>query len=495
MDQNQQNIDALANAVLSKIAGLAAGGDTTTKGVVSGTPTASYGHGNGGLFSSPALERPVFSAMMLPNLGVQSMLPLRPSLYDHPLFAIFTGVTATTGTGPNGVCDDPPTVGTSKLCSHSFWFGRQELQTPVYDVDRVGRLTHRGEHLDLQFQGNPWQTQNPNVPTQPGAMDVNGILNSERNLAMWNMAVAWARDFAKEFYTGNPSNNSAGGGRKYFYGMDALINTGYRDAETGQACPAADSIVRSFQGQSLESTGGALVREITNIYRNLRYIASAAGLEPAKWVIAMKQSLFYELSEVWPCAYNTYRCTGSFSTTQVNNINNSDLIRERDAMRGDIYNRRGQFLLIDGERVPVVLDDAIVEDGLGAGSFRSSIYFIPMTVLGGMPVTYMQYLDYNAPNGALAFARAAAPAGFFDSSDNGRFLWHYKPPNNFCVQWLVKTEPRLLLLTPHLAARLTNIRYTPLQHEREAWTDSPYFADGGRTDYIGYGPSYHSPTA
>jgi hypothetical protein len=54
-----------------------------------------------------------------------------------------------------------------------------------------------------------------------------------------------------------------------------------------------------------------------------------------------------------------------------------------------------------------------------------------------------------------------------------------------------------MLLTPHLAARLTNIQYTPIQHQRDPFTDGTYFVDGGRTDYIGFppnAPSYYNPT-
>ena len=60
---------------------------------------------------------------------------------------------------------------------------------------------------------------------------------------------------------------------------------------------------------------------------------------------------------------------------------------------------------------------------------------------------------------------------------------------------LAKTEPRLLLRTPQIAARLTNLRYTPLSHERDWNPASSYFANGGRTNYIGFGPSLFSPHA
>ena len=41
----------------------------------------------------------------------------------------------------------------------------------------------------------------------------------------------------------------------------------------------------------------------------LRYNASHMGLDPATWVIVMPWAMFYELTEVWPCAYVSYRCT------------------------------------------------------------------------------------------------------------------------------------------------------------------------------------------
>ena len=47
---------------------------------------------------------------------------------------IITGVTATSGSEPTGVCDDPPTAGLSKLCTHSFVFGRQSRQSRVFEL-------------------------------------------------------------------------------------------------------------------------------------------------------------------------------------------------------------------------------------------------------------------------------------------------------------------------------------------------------------------------
>src|SRR3990167_315358 len=453
---------------------------------VSSTPTTTYGHGNGGLFSYPGLEKPLFSAMVLPKIGLQSILPVRSSNSDNPIYGIFTGVTATTGSEPTGVCDDPPVAGLSKLCMHTFVWGRQSRMSRVMDIDRFGRITNRGEFLDLQLMGNPFNSSNPNVPTLGGS--TGDVAKNEMSKVLFELGVAWARDFAQEVYSGNPSNNTAGGGRKYFYGLDILINTGYRDAETAQACPAADSLIRSFGNLQVDTNQTAVVQTVTYLYRNLRYIAERAGLMPARWALVMRWALFYELTQAWPIAYYTQRNTVTDLQAMTNN-NGRDLVEMRDSMR------TGQYLMIDGQRVDVILDDAIAETEPVAGVFSSTIYFVPLTVLGNVPVTYLEHFNYDAPGAAMDAARVFAPDGSYYSSDSGRFLWHRKPPTNFCVQFLAKTEPRLLLLTPHLAGRLTNVRYSPLIHERGSFTNDAYFVDGGRTDRLGYGPSFYSPTS
>jgi hypothetical protein len=148
----------------------------------------------------------------------------------------------------------------------------------------------------------------------PGGGTANQI-NSEIGKQMFELAVAWGRDFGPRLYTGNPTNNTSGGGDKYFRGLDALINTGYRDAETGVACAAADSIVWNSPTwpDQRRDHGSTVVRTITSIARRLKLNARNMGLNPVKWVIAMRETLFYELTEGWPCNYMTYRCQNVFS--------------------------------------------------------------------------------------------------------------------------------------------------------------------------------------
>lgn len=448
-----------------------------------GTPTGVMAHGNGGLFSSPALEKQIFSALILPQNGLQGILPVFPSVKTDPLYAIMTGVTATTGSEPYGVCDDPPYAGLMKICKQSAPFGRWSRMTREFELDAFGKMRDNGDQSDLQLMNLPWNPNNPNVPTiagLPGNPAQSSIIK-----ALFELGVAWSRDFARILYTGSPGNNTVGGGYREFYGLDVLINTGYRDVETTTVCPAADSYIKSFGNLNIDTQMAALVQQLTWMVRHLRDIAGRTNLMPATWALAMRPMLFYMITEGWPCSYLTYRCTTSAGNESA--VYANDAVALRDEMR------QGSYLMIDGMQIPVVQDDAIAETSIGAGVYSSSIYQVPLTVLGGIPATYMEYMNYNTPGGLADAGNVFAANGFYDTSDNGRFAWHWKPPKNWCVQGLAKTEPRIVLRTPYIAGRLTDIRYTPVVHERDWGTSDTYYVDGGGTSQTS--TTYYSPQA
>lgn len=459
---------------------------------VSSTPTGVNAHGPGGLFSSMGLSRPLFTAMSLPLRGLQGRLPVRYSNDTDPLYGLITGVTASTGSNPTGPCDDPKTAGNLKLCTHSFVFGRLSRQTKVWDIESAGKIINRGEFTDLQILGG-LPTDNPMVPSLPNAALGQAAAKSASK-ALYELGVAWMRDFARLLYEGNPTNNTAGGGYKEFRGLDLLINTGYQDAETGVLCPAADSIVVSFGNKEIRANATLIVRTIASIYRRLKHLAVHTNMAPVKWVISMPFSMFYELTEIWPISYATTAAT-VVPTGATLFVGSEDQLKRRDEMRGDLYNYTGQFLLIDGERVDVVLDDAISETQNADGTFTADIYFVPLTALGSEPVTFIEHFNYDGPGAAAEMASVLAPVGSFYSSDGGRFLWHKKPPTNTCVQVAAWTSPRVMLITPYLGARLTDITYAPIDHER-AWdpADPSFWVNGGKTAGDTTDPSYYAPT-
>jgi hypothetical protein len=449
------------------------------------TPTATYGHGPGGAFSSFGLSKPVFGALILPYSGLGGMLPAVPSMDTNPLWGIMTGVTAPTGSNATGACDDCKKAGLMKLCTHQLPFGRYCLDTQLYQMDRIGERRNRGEFTDLTLLNQAFG-KNGGMSPVLGAGDT---MNSEEGKALFEFGVSWMRLYAPQIWTGSPANNTAGGGYRELTGLDIQINTGHVDAETGVACTAADSIIQSMANLDIASNGATYVSWMTNIYRRLKYIGSRSGLDPVRWVIAMRQSAFWMLTDIWPCAYMTYRCSPSTGST--NMIDSAAAVAMRDDMRGNSANMTGQYLLIDGEKVQVVIDDGITETMNAGESFNSSIYFIPVSVLGGTPVTEWEYFNFDGPNAAMEVTKIA-PEGHYYTSDNGRFLW-VRENNKWCVTASAVSKPRIVLSTPYLAARMTNVRYTPLAHERDYGTSASYYKDGGGTSRDFFGPSYYLP--
>ena len=117
----------------------------------------------------------------------------------------------------------------------------------------------------------------------------------------------------------------------------------------------------------------------------------------------------------------------------------------------------------------------IVGGYLLPGEYASSIYFVPLTITGSFPVTYMEYLDYRMAQPDMALLPGHVPEFW---SDDGVFMWAYEGIK-YCFKLTARTEQRVVLRTPQLAGKLQHVKYTPLQHLREPYPDSPYWEDGG----------------
>ena len=464
------------------------------------TPTGNPGHGLGGTFSYPGLDRMVFNAMLLPHLGLQRALPLVVSNETNPLYGIMTGVTSTSGSQPSGVCDNFKSAGLMKLCMHSAVFGRFGLDSTVVQVDSIGEITNRGEQIDLQLAGYPnLEAGSLSAPTIP---TTGNPLRDEAAKRLFEMGASWAREYAHLVYDGNPTNNTAGGGYEEFYGLETLVNTGYRDAVNGAACPAADSIVLDFNNAQISSANDDLVGVIQDTFFRLRHIASRAGLPGTRWIMVMPLGMFYRLTEIWAYYYITRALDGLTFNSAVNvNLGGDQVTGMRDTMRGNLQTRTGQFLMIDGQRIDVILDDSIPETETAPGVFSSDIYILPLTTLNGAQRTlFMNAFNYDTANGqqqaAMELARQFAPGDSYYTTDAGTFLWHKKPPTNYCVQLATLTRQRIILRTPYLAARIQNVGWTPItQHERSSFTDSAYFQNGGNVAQHSPFPSFYSPTS
>lgn len=442
---------------------------------VSSTPVGPYMHGPDGLWSYPGMERPVISTRVRPN-GVAGIIPARGTNVMNPIYPFLTGFTDPAETPATGPCDDPPTAGQMKNCTQTATFGRYSYQTTVLDVRRLGQIINRGEFTDFALMNNPINdTGGITTPaTMPGMTLVNDV--AARFLAV---GMKFQNKLMKQFYEGNPANNTSGGYAE-FPGLDHLIRTGIKDAITGQTCPSLDSLIINENYKKVTDSSGNdnIVNVLTYTMRMLKRLAETTGLAPVNWVLAMRETLFYELTAVWPCNYMTYRCVTMNSA--VANLDVGDAIAMRDQMR------QGNYLVIDGERVNVVLDSAINEETSGdtnrvsATCFASDIYILPLSAMG-QATLFWEYFDYSGPNAAMSSLASMPNMSNYFWSDGGQYIWHAKPPTNFCVQWLGSIDPRLILRTPHLAGKIQHVQYCPLMHPRDAFSDDPYYVNGGVT--------------
>lgn len=473
MGDKTEVLDALLDSLMERSK---ARGQKVT---ASGTPTTNYMHGPGGIFGVAGLAQDVFSTRIQPR-GLGSVLQARGSNETNPLYPYLTGQLADTGDNPDGPCDNCQTAGLLKSCLQTAQFGRYCYMTKELELNRLGQRINRGE-FDIRLVNDPLVQEIGSLFN----MNLGGNLDLGREvlMAMLSVGISFQNKLTRQIYVGNPVNNTNGGYAE-FPGLDILISTGKQDAITGTTCPALDSDIKDFNYDLVCGSGQDIVEVVTYMFRYLSHNASRQGFNPVNWVIAMRTELFYEITACWPCSYLSYKCNPSGDTIQ--SIDATDSIAMRDAMRA------GSYLLIDGKKIPVVEDDGIVEESsadnanIPAAQFASDIYFIPLSVMGGMLSTYFEYVDYS--QGAMQGAQDLHMTQQF-WTDGGRFLWN-GDKKNWCTVLEAKIEPRIILKTPQLAGRIQNVRYSPLQHTRTSFPGDPYFHDGGVTTRDG--PSYYS---
>lgn len=453
-----------------------------------GTPSTPYYTGPSGLFGVYEVpERDVFSTRVQAQ-GMISVVPWRPSNAMNPLFPYLTGFQDAAGTNPSTECGTAKTPGAGKSCYQTAQFGLYQYDTREMTINRQGQHISN-ETFDMRLVNDPLGRELAsslfgNLPP------ADALVNGQEMLArMIEVGERYQLDLMRQFYTGNPAN-SLGTGYLEFPGADILIGTTKVDAKTNTDCPSLDSLIRNANYANITSLSTFdVVKEVTYIARILKDNAERMGYLPATWAISMRRGLFYELTALWPCSYWTYGCQfRATDGTVVQNVSSEAQITFRDQMRA------GRYLLIDGEQWPVVLDDGIVEESsadtnqISTTCFASDVYFHPMTVLGSQAVTYIEYYNYN--NGPIQAAQQGHYINDF-WTDGGKFMWVKKPPVRWCVQLGSKIQPRLIYKAPFLAARLQNVQYCPLIHERDANNADDYFVNGGVSTPRA-APSYYS---
>lgn len=419
--------------------------------------TAPLLHGHNGLFTGP-IERDVITAMVR-STGIGSQLPLIPSVMEDPRFASISGYTDVIGAEPTNPCADAP-YGYLKGCTLTAKFGLLRRDTNQIDIMQTMMKLNRGDFTDLVLRGRVLGMSN----LAPRDMNEQDLLTVLTKSEMINAGVQAERKLLVDMWQGTIAAGT-------FPGLDSQIATGQKDAESGTTCPALDSDVKNFAYDLVGGTGRDIVEYISSMEFYIRTNASRMGLDPATWAIVMKAELWFELSAVWPCSYLSNKCNPGNGTVYVNGSEN---VTMRDDMRNGLY------IDINGNRYPVIIDDGIYEfnstndANLAKGEYASSVYMVPLTITGGFPVTYREYLDYSAASSDTALLQNTQM--FW--TDGGAYSWAVEYLK-WCFKMSLRTEQRVVLRTPQLAGKIQKVKYTPLQHLRSNDPKSPYFMDGG----------------
>jgi hypothetical protein len=446
-----------------------------------GTPGGFTGHGPNGLFQYLDAEHPVLSAMVQPT-GLLGVLPItRADAHTWEHMTTITGVTGdASATEPEGVCDPCIQPGLTKVCDLAAPFGRvcrETRELSVFDLNN-----RRDAFEDLSFMASSPVTLMEGDNWFPmGGIGVSGddVIRTEWGKRLFELATSMQRVLCEMVWTGNPANNTAAEGYMEFAGLDLWINTGtHIDSRTSAVCHALDSDIKPFGFNKVDGVSPDIVDIIHEAWEYISFNARRMGLWPATWVIAMTPDLFKELVKVWPCRYMSNRCTDAegANIVVVNDMANQNL---RNEMQG------GSYLLIGNQRIPVIQDMCIPEDNwitnenCEEGEYASDIYFIPMTAKG-MIVTAFQYRDEAERIRRNALTRELRNW----ATDSGMFLWNATRAGGNCFRMAAAVEPRLLMHTPQLAARITDVKYAPLQHMRSHDPDALYNANGGVTKYV-----------
>lgn len=417
------------------------GGAQYSAGIAGSPPYANTVNGPGGLFSTPGIRTPVFSAYTLPTESLLNSVPVMDSDIAEQLVQLITGIGTPNGTAPTGVCDDPQTAGFEYGCRQVYPYGLLSYSSEVINVATL-TLQARGAIPNLPVVGGV----NPMFPTAPTVGNgAQGLTQNNVTAQLFMIRAQFLRTLGAWAYSGNPAS-SLGPGQVPFKGLDLQIKTGYVDVDSGTACPALDSCVKVLNS----ADPATIFTAITDCWNVARIRAEQSGLNPVRWALAMHPSLFDHITEFWPCTYQTTTCLTSFDDANVRTINANDITAERDRLR------TGKYLLFRGERIPVITDGNIAITG--TTTLESSVYLVPMTVLGGIPVTFLEAMNFDRAVGIIA---PFVASNTYSTTDGGRFLTVRKPVNNLCAQMSAYIMPRLMLLTPHLAARITDIQWTP----------------------------------
>jgi hypothetical protein len=421
-------------------------------------------HGPNGLLTSVGVRPDMYSAV--PRVGrMAATIPMYPSRNQNEIIEILTGVTAQGGTNPENTCSTAPYAGNFKVCQQVYPFGTFFKATQQVNIAEAGLYIDRAD-LDRRIL-NPPDMSAPFVPdvvrSDPTA------INTHVGKALMEFGVGAQIDFANVDFRGSATNTGVAahiGFIREYNGLESLIKTGHVDAITSVACPAVDSNVDNYNA----ALGTALVELLVNNYRENLTRAEQVGFPNASWAIIVHPWMKYDLVDVWSCNYNTARCVPTAENGRI--LNTESVTALRDEML------RGSYLLIDGERVPLMTDWGISYSISDATGVVTSDILIPALTDGTRALLYREYFPYTSPD-MTAFQGVNMDE--VRVMNGGFYLMGYSKVNPFCYTYTFTAKTRLILDAPFLSGRIDNVQWTPTVKGNNPDPAGSYHLNGGQT--------------
>lgn len=399
-----------------------------------------------------------------------SVIPLFPTDVYNELIEIETGVTEGSGNNTTSSCGDAPKPGDLKVMRVSSVSGIINIQTRVFDITQAGMRKTRAsvdrEMFNTAAAINPWL---------PGTEGVDGTdrASSELRAALYTLGMELERNIGQVMFVGSQGteSNTYRGVARQWAGFDNLIKTGYTDSVTGLAAPAADSVVESFNAvvTGTDSFSRTVVEAITDAHFAANDRASQVSSVAPEYALFMRPDLFRALTERWAVAYTTFRADGA----QYEEITRDGFALQQ--MRLDMQN--GRYLLIDGVRVPVVLDDSIARETLGNNYYKSDVYGVALR-WGSRPLVYTEYFNMGNPDAEALASSTIAGADDSRVINNGMYRV-FKKNQGGCYQFQFFARPRLILDAPFVHFRVDDIFYYNYAKTRDVRPGMSLYSNGG----------------
>lgn len=430
-----------------------------------------------GPMSLPGFRPDMFSTFIRPRT-LSSLFGVQPSLNMNEKIGVMTGVTAGSGTNPSDFCGTAVTAGQLKRCVQNYVWGKFKLKSQLVNVMEIGEHNDYADYVAHNMV-NQAEPVSPFLPDMMGRLDLSNRAGIVLNNELFTMGVEAERSFERVLIAGNiataPANTQRGFIRE-FNGLERQITTGKADFDTGVACPGVDSVAITW-GTGIDQTvaGRTFVQMLRDTFFGLVEIARQVGMDGVQFALVMPFRMFVALTYVWSCQYWTYACQAS--ATNLNYTSATDI----RTLQLDMMNN--YYLMIDGNRVPVVCTDGINETQASSTVLTADEMFILPISWNGRRLLNMQYKNVGSAE-ITEFANFG-PAPEFMPMDNGMYLlWTER--TEACKEINIAAKFRVIQDAPFLAAVISTIQYTfqaPFRSFDPAST--AYHKDGGATRFDG----------